>query len=182
MFNILVQNHSSCMYNEIRHKLTVTLETNIASDMAYWHRTLGNTKVQKKNLRLCQDPPPLPTPGSGQKPSQAKGQVALRPRLALLGPASSFRLELAHHYLWISNNTKTRTCPCHAAQWPIPHTHLEITVKESNPCCHRRDLIFCNTSQVASMMPSLSISRLTFCCSTLSEKKKNMLHSHEIQK
>ena len=24
------------------------METNIASDMAYWHRTLDNTKVQKK--------------------------------------------------------------------------------------------------------------------------------------
>ena len=24
MFNILAQNHSSCMYNEIRHKLTMT--------------------------------------------------------------------------------------------------------------------------------------------------------------
>ena len=117
-----------------------------------------------------------------QYPGQAKSH--LRPSLTWLGPASSFRLELAHHYLWISNNTKTRTCPCHAAQWPIPHAHLEITVKESNPCCHRRDLIFCNTFQVASMMLSLSISKLGFCCQTLpeKEKKKNMLHSHEIQK
>ena len=31
--------------------------------MAYWHQTLGNTKVQKKNLRLQQDP--LPMSGHG---------------------------------------------------------------------------------------------------------------------
>ena len=39
------------------------METNLASDMAYWHRTLVNTKVQKKSE--TSESPPFPTSGHG---------------------------------------------------------------------------------------------------------------------
>ena len=65
--------------------------------MAYWHRTLGNTKVQKKISRLRQDPPPpyvwsrVPVPPPPLDSGDSKrgiGPVRTSPTRKFWGPES----------------------------------------------------------------------------------------------